>query len=135
MSRASSAVLPSQGVEPTLQSAAVAEGQGQLSPSDDLGPASSLPWVARAREGYLSLAHTTTWQTSDNIGPAVPSSHPCGQLTYIRVTSTVMPREGAGPALLNDAADEGRNSSPAVMIPEPGLSGARRKVSHLSIPS
>jgi hypothetical protein len=42
--------------------------------------------------------------------PALPCSHPQGQLTCttlaVRISFTVLPRSGAGPALLNAAAGE-----------------------------
>lgn len=56
--------------------------------------------------GHLSLSLATTWQTRD-MGPALSLSPPQGRLTRApssRVSSTVLPMGGVGPALLSPAA-------------------------------
>lgn len=69
------------------------------------GPALQLLHVA-AREGYHICTHTTSWQMSG--GATSPMLLPLGLLNCAFSTransSTLLPRQGAGPALLSAAA-------------------------------
>ena len=65
---------------------------------------------------------------------------PSGWLTstpVARVSSSVLPRQSAGPALLSDAADEGQGSFPAFMTWDPNLlpvAGGARGISPSLLP-
>ena len=98
-----------------------AQGKSRLSHSDDLGASSPAchRWQGTRVRGDISPSNGR-----QVVGPAaLPSSRPQNWLTptpTIRGSSTVLPRQGAGPAL-SAAVGEGRACSPALVAPGSGL--------------
>lgn len=87
---------------PAFPSAAAYQGQGQLSHSYDLKGR----YFGVARRSISPLF--TPLHDKQGVGPALPHSHPWGQLTTtipaMRVSSSVIPRYDTGPTLLSAAS-------------------------------